>query len=80
MTHHLEVEVTWEQHKTPWRSGLTLVMDKKESPWNEMDLMLPIQLILMVLSLQRNFKFIGMKMAWDQRLPWEVNLHKDDLG
>ena len=31
MTHHLEVEVTWEQHKTPWRSGLSL--DEKESPW-----------------------------------------------
>ena len=31
MTHHLEVEVTWEQHKTLWRSGLST--DKKESPW-----------------------------------------------
>ena len=30
MTHHLEVEVTWEQHKTPWRSGLS--RDEKESP------------------------------------------------
>ena len=30
MTHHLEVEVTWEQHKTPWRSRRLL--DEKESP------------------------------------------------
>ena len=28
MTHHLEVEVTWKQHKTPWTSGLTLVTDE----------------------------------------------------
>ena len=69
-----------EAAKTPWRSGLTLVTDKKESPWNQMDLMQPIQLILMVLSLQRNFKFIGMKMAWDRKATLEVNLHKDDLG
>ena len=47
MTHHLEVEVTWEKHKTLWRSGLSL--DEMESPWRQMDLMLP-----KVLSLERN--------------------------
>ena len=47
MTHHLEVEETWEQHKTPWRSRPSL--DEKESPWRQMDLMLP-----KVLSLERN--------------------------
>ena len=31
MTHHPEVEVTWELHKTPWRSGLSL--GEKGSPW-----------------------------------------------
>ena len=31
MTGHLEVEVTWDQHKTPWRSGLSL--DEKKIPW-----------------------------------------------
>ena len=48
MTHHLEIEVTWEQHKTPWRSGLSF--DEKESPWKQMDLMLP-----KVLSLEGTF-------------------------
>ena len=47
MTCHLEVGVTWEQHKTPWRSGLSL--DEKDSPLRQMDLMLP-----KVLSLERN--------------------------
>ena len=55
MTHHLEVEVSWEQHKIHWRSGLSLVKDEKERPWRQMDLMLPIQLIDLVLSLKRNF-------------------------
>ena len=31
MTHHLEVKVTWEQHKTPRRSGHSL--DEKKSHW-----------------------------------------------
>ena len=31
MSQHLEVKVTWEQHKVPWRSGLTLVTDGKRA-------------------------------------------------
>ena len=54
MTHHLEVEVTWEQHKTPWRSGHLL--DEKESLWRQMDLMLP-----KVLSLEKEHSHTFMK-------------------
>ena len=31
MTHHLEVEVTWEQYKTPWRYGPALVKDERRA-------------------------------------------------
>ena len=55
MTGHLEVEVAWEQHKTPWRSGLSL--DEKESPWRQMDLMLP-----KVLSLEGTFTHLHERL------------------
>ena len=31
ISQHLEVKVTWEQHKFSWRSGLTLVTDGKRA-------------------------------------------------
>ena len=67
MTCHLEVQVTWEQHETPWRSGLSL--DEKESPWRQMDLMLP-----KVLSLERNIHTSSWKIAWEMT-PWRPINH-----
>ena len=70
MTHHLEVKVTWEQHKSPWRSGLSL--NEKESPWKQMDLMLP-----KVLSLEGTLTHLNERQLGKDTLEASQSFEQD---
>ena len=48
MSQHLEVKVTWEQHKIAWRSGLALVTDGKRALGTGWTGSMSIQYILVV--------------------------------